>query len=388
MKMKDFDYDIVVCGGGVAGVAAAIAAARQGAKCVLIEKQCVLGGLATSGLIYIYLPLCDGHGTQITFGLAEEMFRRCPAYGPFTLPKEWGGPENGYGADNPRCRCNFSPAGFSLTLDEMLLEAGVDLWLDTRITGATVENGRVTAVEAVNDSGFHTLRAKCFVDATGQAAVVKLAGGKVLSERNYVTPWIMEMADDHSVFHFTDSLHIRPCGSFSGEYEVPAGYGGKEVTDFCRRSWEIAREHYKKFTPEEQRNNYPVHLPNMPQLRKIARIDGLCTLSDEDHGRHFENSVGVAADWNKPDPGWELPYEALLPRDVKGVVSAGRCIAASGYAWEIFRVIPAAVLSGEVAGVAAALSAAAGISPDDLPIEVLKNKLKENGVRFEMATEK
>ena len=60
--MKEVCYDVVVCGGGVAGVSAAVAAAGRGAKTVLIEKQCLLGGLATSGLIYIYLPLCDGKG--------------------------------------------------------------------------------------------------------------------------------------------------------------------------------------------------------------------------------------------------------------------------------------------------------------------------------------
>ena len=60
--MKELHYDVVVCGAGVAGVAAAVAAARAGAKTAVIEKQCLLGGLATSGLIYIYLPLCDGNG--------------------------------------------------------------------------------------------------------------------------------------------------------------------------------------------------------------------------------------------------------------------------------------------------------------------------------------
>lgn len=77
---KEIDYDVVVCGAGIAGVAAAIAAARQGARTALIEKQCLLGGLATSGLIYIYLPLCDGNGRQLTFGLSEEMLNRCVEY--------------------------------------------------------------------------------------------------------------------------------------------------------------------------------------------------------------------------------------------------------------------------------------------------------------------
>lgn len=68
-------YDVAVVGGGVAGIAAALAAARCGAKTILIEKQFALGGLATLGLVTIYLPLCDGCGRQVSFGLAEELLR-------------------------------------------------------------------------------------------------------------------------------------------------------------------------------------------------------------------------------------------------------------------------------------------------------------------------
>ena len=69
-------YDVVVVGGGTAGIAAAVAAARRGCKTVLIEKQYIPGGLTTSGLIYVYLPICDGHGTQVSKGLAEELLHR------------------------------------------------------------------------------------------------------------------------------------------------------------------------------------------------------------------------------------------------------------------------------------------------------------------------
>ena len=68
-------YDVAVFGGGVAGVASALASARQNKKVVLVEKQCVLGGLATSGLITIYLPICDGKGHQVSFGICEELLR-------------------------------------------------------------------------------------------------------------------------------------------------------------------------------------------------------------------------------------------------------------------------------------------------------------------------
>ena len=78
-KQRDLEiygnYDVVVCGGGIAGISAAVAAARTGAKTLLIENSYLLGGLATSGLVAIYLPLCDGEGHQLSFGIAEELLR-------------------------------------------------------------------------------------------------------------------------------------------------------------------------------------------------------------------------------------------------------------------------------------------------------------------------
>lgn len=89
-------YDIAIIGGGIAGVAAAVQTARMGMKTVLIEKTALVGGLATGGLINVFLPLCDGNGHQVTFGIAEEMLRKSIVYGPGEIPPgmekrmQWG----------------------------------------------------------------------------------------------------------------------------------------------------------------------------------------------------------------------------------------------------------------------------------------------------------
>ncbi|MBO4632548.1 MAG: FAD-dependent oxidoreductase [Lentisphaeria bacterium] len=376
--MKQMHYDVVVCGGGVAGVAAAVASARQGAKTVLIEKQCLLGGLATSGLIYIYLPLCDGKMTQVTFGIAEEMLKRCVEYGPFAVPEQWGGPKGG----NPGCRegalqnryaCCFSPAGFTLTLDKMLAEAGVDLWLDTLITGADVEGRRVTAVDVANMSGSLKITGNTFVDATGASLVTRFAGAKVISETNYVTPWILEMSEDPSYFHFTESLHVRVFGKHAPQYAMEPEYDGRKVTEFVRRAWQLMRDHYDAIPQEKRTLNYPVHLPVMPQIRKIAFIDAVRILDDDDAYKPVEHCIGMGADWIKETaPGWPVPYEALIPKTLDNLFAAGRCIGASGYAWEIFRVIPNAAMTGEAAGLAAFLCSHSGISSKELPFNKLE----------------
>ena len=83
-------YDVVVAGGGIAGISAALAAARGGAKTLLIEREFSLGGLATLGLVTIYLPLCDGKGRQVSFGIAEELFRLSVKYGAeANYPEMW-----------------------------------------------------------------------------------------------------------------------------------------------------------------------------------------------------------------------------------------------------------------------------------------------------------
>lgn len=375
MKIKA--YDVVVCGAGVAGVAAAIAAARLKLKTALIEKQCLLGGLATSGLIYVYLPLCDGNGTQLTAGFSEEMIRRCTEYGPFDVPALWGGPEGGYpGIGGKRFQCGFSPAGFALTLDKMLEEADVDLWLDTTIIDARKEGKRLRSVVVVNSSGTLRIDGACFVDTTGGAFVTRFAGGRVHRTNNFITPWFLEMADDNSYFHFTRELHIQCAGGLKPEYGIPDCATGKKVTAMVRRTWRMIRERYDALPEGGIKTNYPVNLPAMPQLRKIAHVDSLYHLKDEDHERHFHDSIGVAADWRRPDPGWETPYRALIPGDVDGLLAAGRCIGTSGDAWEIYRVIPAAVMTGEAAGTAAALSVQSGRLPHELDVRLLQQQLE------------
>ena len=91
--MKETSYDVIVVGAGVAGVAAALEAARAGLSTALIEKTIFTGGLATTGLVNIYLPLCDGRGTQVSFGIAEELLQLSLKYGPGDIPAAWRQPD-------------------------------------------------------------------------------------------------------------------------------------------------------------------------------------------------------------------------------------------------------------------------------------------------------
>ena len=117
------NYDVIVCGGGVAGCAAAVSAAKNGASVLLIEKSNILGGLATLGLINLFVPMCNGRGKQIIFGLAEKWLRDSAKYGWDTIPNEWkdGEPMQ---ATNIRYIQKYSPYIFAMQLTEEVTAAG------------------------------------------------------------------------------------------------------------------------------------------------------------------------------------------------------------------------------------------------------------------------
>ena len=122
-------YDVIVVGGGIAGVAAAVAAAREGASVLLMEKQVNLGGLATGGLISWYEPLCDSK-EQVIFGIAEELIRLSVRDCFDSLPIAWGGSEKSAPLRTRYCT-RYSPSVFALALDEYVTENGVKILFDT-----------------------------------------------------------------------------------------------------------------------------------------------------------------------------------------------------------------------------------------------------------------
>lgn len=382
-------YDVVVAGGGVAGIGAAVAAARHGARTALVEKTVLTGGLATNGLILIYLPLSDAGGRQVTFGLAEEFLHRSLRYGPGEVPADWADP-----LTPSRYRVDFSPAAFVLALDEVLAEAGVEIWLDTLICAPILDGGRITGLEVENKSGRGALMGRCIVDASGDADVAHRAGAPCAEQENYLSMWALGAsleAAGKAVAAGEGSalLHRLILGGDNAGRGHPDGvrtYGGtsgREVTEFVLESRRLLREHYGKVQadlgPEGRKQAFPLTLPAMAQFRTTRRIRGQTDLADGMMATHFDDCVGLVADWRGGKDVWEVPYGALLPRQVTGLLAAGRCIGAAGEAWEVMRVIQAAVLTGEVAGLAAAESVRLDTTPDALEVEILQRHLTERG---------
>jgi hypothetical protein len=382
-------YDVVVAGGGVAGVAAALSSARYGAKTALIEKTVFPGGLATSGNVFYYLPLSDAFGRQVTFGIAEELLLASIKYGPGEIPENWNTPKSG-----KRYASRFSPASFILAMDEILENSGVDIWYDTLLCGSVVKNKRMKAVKIENKSGRGIIEASCFVDASGDADMAFYAGAECAVKKNFLSIWLLGASmreAENSIKSGTGSglLHEIILGGDDRGGGHPegikkfSGVSGKDVTEFIIKSRELVRTYYKNMQAalgeNGRKNEFPLTLPSMADFRATRRIEGQHVMKTGQFSAHFPDCAGLAADWRGGFQIWEMPYRSLLPRKIKGLLAAGRCISAKGQALEVMRVIPAAAMSGEVAGLAAAMSAKNNTTPDRLRITEVQNNLKGRG---------
>lgn len=385
-------FDVIVAGAGVAGVAAALEAARNGLRTALVEKTILVGGLATAGLVNVYLPLCDGNGTQVTFGIAEEMLHLSLRYGPGDVPRSWReGQKPGAYA---RYLAVFSPASFVLGLDEALAETGVELWLDTLVCAPVLASGRIVGVEVENKSGRGLLRAKCVVEATGDADVAFRSGAACVEGENWLSIWAAQASLETAQKAVAQGsgaalLDLVRLGGDDAGRGAPLsrkwhGTSGEDVTQFVLETRRLLREHYKarhaELGPSGRHDLFPLTLPAMAQYRTTRRIVGQATLSDGQQGRHAADSVGLVADWRKVGQVWEIPYGTLLPRGPKGLIAAGRCISSEGDAWQVTRVIPPAALTGQVVGLAATLAARGDTAPDDLDAADIQQELRKKGI--------
>jgi hypothetical protein len=380
------EYDVVVLGGGIAGVAAALAAARHGVKTLLLEKQVVLGGLATAGQIAIYLPLCDGMGNKVIGGIAEELLWESIRYGGGNLPPEWEGRPNRV-ATKKRYRTEFNAPAFVLALDRIVGEAGVDLLLDTVFCVPVMEEGRCQAVIVENKSGRQAYLCRAVVDATGDADLLARAGAPCAQQDNFLTYWsycLTEESLQHAVAQQSvkNLLKIIYIGENTGD-GLPEGspkyYGTdvRQITEFLLKCRELA---FNELMKRGMDKFVFASFPSMPLFRTTRRLEGEYVLGPEDMHKHFEDSIGSVGDWRQAGPVYEVPYRSLYSKMAPNILAAGRNISSAGDTWEVTRVIPPAAVTGQAAGTAAALISENGCAAGEVDISRLQQILSDDGV--------
>ncbi|MBR4057293.1 MAG: FAD-dependent oxidoreductase [Oscillospiraceae bacterium] len=389
------EADVVVVGGGLAGVAAAVAAARNGAKVILIEKSIVLGGLATLGHVCIYLPIDDGLGHKVYGGLAEELLHVCIKYGYDNLPDCWRSCPDTVEEPAGRYRTNFNIPAAVCALDELVQNEGIEVVFDTNFCAPIMEGKTCKGVIVENKSGRSAYLAKTFVDASGDLDLLARAGAPNEVQKSIVSHWAHEI-DLQSMAQGLEKrsalqaaplrwLGLRPDFDNSGS-EIPTydGVTSEGVNGYIRTSRRLVLDYLKTHNSPEYAQ---LTLPLMAQFRMTRRLIGMEELA-LNPGAHVESSVGCMINsLANPAEVYEFPYGGLIDREITNIAAAGRIVSATGAGWEVARFIPACVLSGEAAGTAAAMAAQQNVSFQALDVPALQEKLTAAGVKVHMAEE-
>ena len=349
------EYDVVVVGGGIAGIAAAVAAARNGVSVCMLEKEFGLGGLATLGNVIIFLPLCDGRGNQVIKGLGEELLKLSIRDGYDKIPDCWLSPDGSIEErTKKRYRVDFNPMSYMLELEEFLAVNNVKLYYDTRFCDVVKEAGLIKAVIVENKNGRSAIACGAVVDASGDADVCFHSGEDTVSWNSNVRAGWFYYFDGNAVqldkftkWYDANGKHLPDSGpDFAGD-------DAEAVTEFVLETRKLIKQklvELKQDNPEVR----PLFMTSIPAFRMTRRLKGAVELEETDDKRYFDDAVGMTGNWHKGGPVFYIPLSALTAVKTGNLITAGRCISSGTTLWDITRAIPTCAVTGEAAGTAAA----------------------------------
>ncbi len=401
------ESDVVVCGGGPAGMAAAISAARAGASVRLIEANGCLGGIWTAGLVPYIIR------AQRESCLMDEIWRRMGEQYDSRLP-------------------HFNPEDMKVLLEAMCEEAGVSFQLHTRVAAAATENGRLHYAVTESKSGRQAWRGKLFIDTTGDGDLGALAGnGYDFADEETglfqpsslnclvagLDPDDVAGIDRWAMQEELQQAGVAPSYGVMGAslFYVGAGLYFLQAThQYGYRVFDSAKEQTRATVEGRAENHRMVHalrelggkwknivlVATAEQIgnREGRRLHGLATVTREDlkEGReqpdpavsgvtYLMNIHPVTLEGNPPEirqrqapvKSYDIPFRALVAKDVDGLLMAGRCISGDFFAHGSYRVTGYAVPMGATAGVAGALAAQTDCLPHELPWETIRDKRRE-----------
>ena len=361
-----YECDVCVAGGGVAGIASALSASRMAkhlgkdVNVILLERGFMLGGLATAGLVTIYLPICDGLGNQVCYGIPEELLRLSIEHGAEAMyPTSWleGGTKD---ERRKRFQVQFNAQLFAISAEQLLLKEGVKILYGATAVECGMKDGSITHVIIEGKGGREAIKVNSsVVDTTGDADVCKLAGAKtaVFSEGNKLAAWYYGYG--------RGKFDLYMCGV----HDTPDTQNNTELNDTKRWSGVSTEElsELVQTTHASLINNLltrrseipdlvPVTIATTPEVRMTRRLCGAYTQDRTEINKSYPDTVGIFPSWRKKKDVYELPLSTLYCNEIKNLLTAGRCISVTESMWDITRVIPVCAVTGEAAGAAAMLS--------------------------------
>ena len=365
--------DVLVVGAGSAGIAAAVAAARRGADTWLVERTGFVGGLATVGLINLLLTLDDGCGTPVVAGLCQEVVDRLDGRGlaAHPPPGEWGSEDPelvdrwrrwgliwGAPPEAVRYSVAFDPDDFVDVAYDLLRAAGVRLRLHTHVATVAREGASISAVLVESKKGREAILPRVVVDASGDGDVMVAAGAR--HEQVAIPPYLWfrvgGVADDGAT-----GFWFRTQGT--GRVLVPWGPHPDRV-DACdpddMTRAELACRDAAREAFASLRRDVPAFAgawlddyARMLGITESRRLVGDYVLRKEDGDVRFPDSVAQTGHWTRREVVFDVPYRCLTTPAAANLLVAGRCISTTRYVHQATKEIPAAMATGEAAGVAA-----------------------------------
>ncbi len=401
------ECDVLVVGGGSAGMSAAIAAARHGASVVLAERYGYLGGLASGGLIVLLLTLDDGDGHQVIAGQCQELVDRLRARDACFFPgkDEWGSYDErlveeyrrwglvwGSGPHRVRYSVAYDPEEFKFVANTWIAEAGVRLMYHRWASDVVMDGDRVTHVVFTSKAGRHAVRASYVIDATGDGDVFTLAGEA--SEKEQVHPWLwFRMSGAHDV----DAAQSAGGGFFlrttkPGQALMPWGAAERiarriDATDpddltfaevECRRMVMDEVDRLRAQVPGFE-EAYLTDVALQLGVTESRRLAGAYTLARDDVNRVFDDVIATTGHWTKYGALYHIPYRSLLPQQATNLLAAGRCISVDHRVHHATKEIPPCFATGEAAGIAVTLALRAGASMRDVDVPSLQRAIVAAG---------
>lgn len=399
---RSYEYDVVVAGGGTAGVAAAAGAARSGAKTLLIERNPYLGGEATNSGVAAFCGFftCGGDPVKVVAGVGDRVLEEMEKIGDtMTYIVSASGNKN----------INFQPEYLKYALDNLIEAEGADCLMHTTLIGAETIDGRIVSLQCADDEGIFTVKASCFVDATGDANLARMAGADThwgdeegmvqaatltfrlsgVDTAKPMTPDAVERAvlkaKEEGIPYLTREkgfIQVRDNSDIVTVLlptVIPKGLDGWELTalekDGRRQAVSYAKA-LKKYMPGMENSELAVMGPSIG-FRETRRIVGRKTITREDvlERRKCEDSVARGgwkpeihksqtkmAEYMDVEKGsyFDIPLGALQSNNIENLYGAGRIVSADPVGFAAVRVMGTCFATGHAAGIAAAYQAVKG----------------------------
>ena len=395
--------DVLVVGGGPAGTAAALSARRLNVDVTLVERYGYFGGLATGGLVLAIFPLYARDKRQVIRGIGEEMMKRLDAI-------RFGIIERNKAPIYP----TIDPEAFKYVLVEMVLESGLDAFLDCWGVDAIMDSkGAVKGAVFESKSGRQAILADAVIDATGDGDIYAAAGAAFEKIKDSIgldsrmgNVSVQDMLDEHMKNAIgprdgaVKGMPARgmPVRKFEGQVGSPTPApgvnwinmkgpvgDGLDVAELSRLELLHRRALWKNLENARKKkgaeNAFIVETAPQMGVRLTRLLKGSKSLSTEEMkaGARFKDVIGYCGAYANA-PEFEIPYGCLVPDKLDNLLAAGRCISAEFQVADTLRLIPVCWVTGQAAGVAAALSIKNNCSPRDVNLPRLQDELKRQGV--------